>query len=630
MFIREVKKRIKKDGKSYDYIQHRLVESVRTPKGPRQRTVLNLGTLEISKDKFKALANSIEALLNKQNLLLDTDAEITGLAIHFADVIIAERLQQHEENADTIESTESSEEEEPRYETIDVNSTTASIAKSVGGEHIALSFFQQIGFFETLEACGFSKKHQQYAAAQICGRLVYPESERETARWLREDSAMDELLGVDFSKISDHTLHRVADKLFANKEFIEQKISEKTKDLFSLDDSFVFYDLTNTYFESPKRDSNIAKYSKSKEKRNDCPVVTLALVVDAMGFPKKSRIYEGNVAEGDTLFDILEELSPEGTATTPKTVIVDAGLATEDNLDRLRADKRFEYVAVSRKKIDRALFKDLPATEHEVNRQKVLTIKTLRQEDETFLLCSSEERAAKEEAIFTSRKTKFEKELTKLNKGLSKPRTRKKYDHILERIGRLKERHKMGQYFEVKVTKEKEIATEIKWTFLKNKPKEPGEYIIRTSRTDLADKQISILHRTLTMIESSFRWMKMDLGLRPNFHQRDDRMGAHIFITVLAYYVLAPILHKIDWGGKFCSTTTEKQPKEHWERPYGWKGVIRTMKTQARVTTSFVCEDNCRMDIRTSSEATAKQLEVYKRLNVSPRPLKRIIVKHNN
>ena len=626
MFIREVKKRIKTDGKSYDYIQHRLVESVRTESGPRQRTVLNLGTLEIDKDKFKSLANSIEAIIQKQNMLLDADPEINGLAQHFAQIILRERLRDQKENREP--ATEAAEIEEC-FETVDVNSTTTSQGRSVGLEHIALSHLKQLGFFKILDECGFSKEQKNYAAAQVCAKIVHPDSERETARWLRESSAMDELLDADFSRISDHTLHRVADKLFENKDILEQKLSEKTSDLFSLNDSLVFYDLTNTYFESPKRTSNIAKYYKSKEKRNDCPLVTLALVVDELGFPKKSRIYEGNVTEGETLFDMLEEMMSQSSGATPKTIIMDAGIATEKNIERLQADERFEYVAVSRKKIPRELFENSPAKDVEVNRKKKLTIKTLRQENETFLLCSSEERAAKEEAIFNTRKKKFEEALTKLGNGLKKPRTQKNHDHIMERIGRLKERYKVGNFFDVNVTKDGERATGINWKFLKNKQKEPGEYILRTSRNDLLDEQISMLHRTLTMIESSFRWMKMELGMRPNYHQRDERMSAHIFLSVLAYFVLAPILNKLNWGGKFIGTTKEKSLHSDWEIPYGLKGLAATMQSQTRVTTSFKCKDKKRMDIRTTLEPTANQLNLYHRLNLSPRPLKRIILKHD-
>lgn len=241
MFIREVKKRIQTDGKFYDYIQHRLVESKRTSKGPRQQTVLNLGTLEISKDKFKALANNIEALLSKQNILFDDDPEITGLAQHFSEIILRKRLQQVQASSNE-QSQAPKTEEKAHYETVDVNSATTSNGRSVGLEHIALSQLRQLGFFEILEDCGFLENQKQYAAAQVCARLVHPDSERETARWLRDSSAMDELLGADFSRISDNTLHRIADKLYANKDTIEQKLMEKTKDLFSLNDSFVFYD----------------------------------------------------------------------------------------------------------------------------------------------------------------------------------------------------------------------------------------------------------------------------------------------------------------------------------------------------------------------------------------------------
>ena len=245
------------------------------------------------------------------------------------------------------------------------------------------------------------------------------------------------------------------------------------------------------------------------------------------------------------------------------------------------------------------------------------------------MLCSSEERAAKEKAIFNNRKKKFEEALSKLRDGLKRPRTQKKHDHIMERIGRLKERHKVGSFFKVDVTSDGNKATDIEWKFLKNKQREPGEYILRTSRTDLLDEQISMLHRTLTMIESSFRWMKMELGMRPNFHQRDDRMSAHIFLSVLAYFVLAPILNKLSWGGKFIGTRKEKKQHNDWEIPYGLKSLAGTMESQTRVTTSFMCKDKKRIDIRTTLEPTANQLALYHRLNVNPRPLKRILLKHD-
>jgi transposase len=121
-------------------------------------------------------------------------------------------------------------------------------------------------------------------------------------------SDLDELLCAEFSRVSDNILHHTADRLWEHREVIEAQLSAKTRDLFSLDEKRILYDLTNRYFESPKRESAIGKYGKSKEKRMDCPLVTLALVVDGHGFPKRSRIFEGNISEPGTLWGILEAL----------------------------------------------------------------------------------------------------------------------------------------------------------------------------------------------------------------------------------------------------------------------------------------------------------------------------------
>jgi len=631
MFIREVRKPIRKGGHFYEYVQHRLVESVRTSKGPRQRNLLNLGTLEIARDRHKALANLIESKLSKsdQTSLFEESPELVGLADHFAEILVRKRLQS-QGIRQPEEASEQGEESAlgPRYETVDIHTLCHSDGRTVGIEHIALSQLQQLGFFKILEECSFTEREQQYAAAQICGRLAHPDSERETARWLRESSGLDELLGADFSHISDHPLHRVADLLLGNKDTIEKRLSENTRDLFSLNDRLILYDLTNTYFESPKLKSGIAGYAKSKEKRMDCPLITLALVVDGYGFPKRSRILEGNVSEPGTLWPILEELAIRDTDGSRVTIVLDAGIATEENLKRLREDKRFDYVAISRKKKFKGdVFSGSVSRKLVMSKHKELTVKTARYGEETLLLCQSPDRTAKDDAIFSRRRNRFEKGLTALSEGLKKPRTRKSYTSVLERIGRLKERYKVGNFYTLDVEHKDGVANKITWRFHADKHKEPGEYIIRTSRNDLLDGELSILHRTLTMIESAFRWLKSALGLRPNYHQLDKRMSAHAFISVLGYFVLAPILNKLEWGGGFVGNSNARTDHCPWNEPYGWRGVVGTMASQTRVTSSFLCEDGQRMDVRTTLEPTTNQRKLYKRLKLSPKPLKRIVAK---
>jgi hypothetical protein len=302
LFIREIKKRIKKNGNYYDYVQHRLVESIRTENGPRQRIVINLGTLDIQPEQYKALANAIEALANNdaQQTLFTNDPKLQTLASHFAQVLIRKRIQEQQIFEDDCEL-----ETEPQYVEVDVNSAVSTNGRTIGCEHIGLSYLREIGLFEVLTECGFNEDQQAFVAAQICSRLVHPSSERESARWLRETSGLDELLGVDFSKISDHTLHRSADQLLSVKEILEEQLSQTTSDLFSLNNKLVLYDLTNTYFESPKSSSELALYGKSKERRNDCPLMTLALMVDEQGFPKQSHVFKGGVSEPHTLWQIL-------------------------------------------------------------------------------------------------------------------------------------------------------------------------------------------------------------------------------------------------------------------------------------------------------------------------------------
>jgi transposase len=178
--------------------------------------------------------------------------------------------------------------------------------------------------------------------------------------------------------------------------------------------------------------------------------------------------------------------------------------------------------------------------------------------------------------MHTLRKERFEKALQLLNEGLKKPHTVKKQDSIHQRIGRLKERYKFGHRYTIKVnTDNNGNAIDIAWTYCATNENDFGEYIIRTSRNDLPAEEISLIHRTLTMIESAFAWLKSDLGLRPNFHQKDSRMSTHAIISVLAYFALAPILYNIEWGGAIVSNSDKKDDHRPWNKPWGWKGIVR-------------------------------------------------------
>jgi len=608
MFIREKSKTVK--GKKY--IQHQLIESIRTPAGPRQRLVLNLGFLDLPQDKWKELADTIESEVHQQSRLFVTDAQIEKLARHYAKVIVREKLNKESERAasDNVPGRLSAD-----YQSVDVNSVSSSEARKIGAEHVVLAQMREYKFDKMLKELGFTENQVNYAKILIAGRLVHPSSERETARWANEDSAVLELLPAKIN-IYDTALHKTAVLLWEQHDKIEQRLSQAAREIFGLKETIILYDLTNTYFEGSKKGSKIAKHAKSKDKRNDRPVITLALTLDAQGFPKQSKVYEGNISEPGTLEKMLDELSNVVDGFNPqKTIVIDAGIATEDNLQIIKR-KQFKYLAVSRKKSYGDDFWQ-GSQEHQIklsDKKTRLRVRLVTTKKELYLLCHSEAKEAKEKAILERRLKKFEEGLNGMNKGLKKKRAHKKYDKIIERIGRLKEKYGVGSLYDIDVKQEKGVATKI--IFNKNpngkaKEKRVGEYVIRTNRLDLSEEEISKIHRTLTTIEDSFRSMKSELGLRPNYHKRDDTSTAHIFITVIAYHIITGILKKLRTNGI----------------NYSWRTIRDILSTQVRVTTSFQTEDKATIHIRTTTSPTLKQSDIYSKLELVQKPLKQVKIK---
>lgn len=607
MFIREKIKR--RNGK--EYIQHQLIESVRTPAGPRQNIILNMGKLDIEQDKWKLLANAIEEELHNQSRLFNSDPDIKKLAQHYAQLIIHNRLNR----MSGIEEIDSSDEiEDVQYEMVDVNSLKNSDIRSLGAEHVVFNQIEEYNLDSVLKDNGFTASQTDYARMLIAARLIHPSSERETARWLNENSALCELMQTNLA-VYDNALHRTAVMIWEKHDSIEKQLSQTAKDLFSLKEDIILYDLTNTYFEGSKRESKIAKPGgNSKEKRNDRPLVTLALVIDEEGFPKKSRVLEGNVSEPGTLAPMLDQLeSFSGFGLDKrKTIVMDAGIATDGNLELIKG-RGYKYIAVSRKKKYEDCFWDKSEDEEIMlsDKKSKLKIKLVKTEEENYLLCHSIAKEAKERAIYQRKIEKFEEALTKLKLGLQKKRTTKRYEKILERIGRFKEQYKVGYLYKIKVQREGETATDI--TFESNPTKEIkedslGEYVLRTNRSDLSGEDISRIHRSLTTIESCFKSMKSELGLRPNYHKNEDSTIAHIFITVIAYHVLAGILKKLRSKGI----------------KYTWDSIRKILSNHARVTNSFKNKAGNTIHIRNSSTPTLKQREIYKALKLRINPLKKV------
>lgn len=602
MFIKTVKKQNKGYFKTYTY--HRLMESYRTPQGPRQIKLLDLGKLQLPKDQWKHLADRIEQIVKGQERLIPVQSDIEKLARHYASLLIKRKIELPQREQ-TVEEQQRLAEE---YRSVDVNSVATQEIRPIGAEHVGFSYFKRLKFDTLFRQLGFSEKQIQVAALLIIGRLINPGSERKTLWWAKNKSGLDELLGTKFRNLHHNALYRVLDILCERKQEIEKRLREEERNIFSLEEKIILYDLTNTYFEGKSYVGEEITYGKSKDKRDDCPLLTLGLVIDEKGFPKVSEVFAGDVSEPGTLKKILKALG----AKEGNTVLIDAGVATEDNLRWLK-EGGYHYVCVARGKPF--------IREEQQNEEGLITIKEekdnkvearlYRGKDEKILYCRSKLKKAKEQSMKDAFRKRFEAELEAVKESLHKKRGTKRYEKVAERIGRVKERsHGIHRYYKIELAKgEDGKVKDIRYEYNKEQEAEErysGTYYLRTNRTDLSEKQIWDLYITLSGVEDSFRTLKSELGIRPIFHYKKARIKGHIFITLLAYHILNAIRFTLREKGYFMR----------------WDIVREGLSTHVVNTISMKTEEGKHLYIRNTSKPEVFHREIYKALRLKMVPLR--------
>ena len=576
MFIREVKTKNKKTGKVY--VKHVLMATRRTDKGPRQHTVMQLGQLSLSKEERGRLAKILEHRLAGQGTLFEIEDEsLVSVADHAMENYRFLKARQKESEQ---------RKEERDLVTIDTNSVRASIARSLGPELIGHEYWKRLGFDEVLMDCGLDPRQRSLAQAIVVGRLVKPGSELATWNWFRENTALPELLDEDISGISKNPFYEISDVLLPYKDKLEASLWENQQRLFNRKPTVFLYDLTNTYFEGLSKDNPLAQHGVSKEKRGDCRLVSLALVVDEQGAPVYSRIYRGNQGEPQTLEETLSEVYDENRldGEHKPTIVMDRGIATSANIKRIKA-KGLPYAVVERTKREKEykdLLKECPTgfdCWQDSKGQKVYLKKLESSQDETRVLVKSSCRANKERAMDTLQQSRYINELEKILASLHRGNP-KSTEQIERRIGKAGERFKTAaKHHKVSVSHKDGYATDITWS-LKNTDEDrrdlEGAYVITTSHRNLNSNEIWELYITLTRVEGAFRDLKSDLGLRPVYHQKEDRVCAHLFISVLAYHLMSAI---------------ERDLKIKKIRD-SWKTVCNRMSSMQRVTINYIDEDD--------------------------------------
>jgi transposase len=494
---------------------------------------------------------------------------------------------------------------EPEFVSININSIEKSEPRTVGAEHLLLQMANQLEIPKQLQKLGLSQTDTSIALSSIIARAVCPDSERSTYTWLCNDSGLGELLDFDFKKSSLDKLYQISDKLLTHKDTLESHLEAIECKFHGYKSTIALYDLTNTYMEGQAKSNPKAAYGRSKEKRNDCPLVTMGLVMNEHGFLNRTSILPGNASEPKTLEEMVENLSAHQSLFKP-TIILDAGIATKDNLAWLRK-KGYSYVVSARQDAPSI---DLEGELIEVgdlnNLVKAALIKSEDDSEEKWLYCESEAKSAVSLKMKQSFKQRFEDELKKLSEGLSKPKGRKKYTKVIERIGRLKEKHKrISGCYEVQVLASEDGTTAIavEWKVIEEKmsDKLTGSYFLRTNLVKIEAKELWQLYNTLRGVEDAFRFMKSSLGLRPVYHQKEQRVDGHLWITIIAYHLIQNCLYQLN-----------KQGINHQ-----WKTIRKIMMRRARVTMQANTEGGKTLYHRSTTKAEEDQTVIYRALGLS-------------
>ena len=591
MFIRRTQTRRANDGQPY--FSHRLVHAERLGNAVRQRTLLNLGRhFDIPQPRWPRLCARVEEILGGQPPLLEDDPPaVEDEAQRIAAQLVAR-------GAGPAGGP-------PDAQPIDADSLRLVRPRSVGVEQVGLWALKQLGLPALLAELGVNGALRAAAAGAVVGRLAHPASERETHRWLQRRSGLGELLGTDFETVNAMQLYRASDALVKHREAIEAHLFDRAMGLFDIQPTVTLYDLTNTYFEGGADRQPQAQRGHSKEKRSDCPLLTLGLMLDASGFVRRSKVFAGNIREQRTLAGMLTALhAPRGAL-----VVMDRGVATEACIQWLR-DNGYRHLVVSRER-HREFNADAAVSVRTRSDQTVQLYKVLSTDpDEVRLYCYSEERANKERAIVERFAARFEAALTKLNDGLARPRAHKRVAQVWQRIGRLKAKHpRVASHYRIEVAPDEtgEKAAAVTWT---RRPLDgsmlthPGVYCLRSSETDWDEDTLWRTYTTLTDVEAVFRALKSELGLRPIYHHKPRRADGHLFITVIAYQLVQVIRTRLRAAGENAA----------------WTSLRRVLEGQQRVTATFRRPDGRTLHVRTATQAEPEQRAVYDALGVDPQP----------
>ena len=380
------------------------------------------------------------------------------------------------------------------------------------------------------------------AAIHVILRLCSPSSDLAIAEDLYRKTALEDLLGVPAEKINEDRVYRALDRMLPHKAAIEQRLKARLGELFKIEYDLLLYDVTSTYFEGLAAGNPQAQRGYSRDHRPDCKQVCIALVVTREGIPLSYEVFDGNRVDVTTVEEIVTTMEKRfGTAN--RVWVMDRGMVSEKNIAWLRAGGRRYLIGASKSDLRRMEARIVDERDWTRIREDV-EVKLVPSEDsaETFVLCRSEARKEKDRAIVARFVARLDTNLDSLRKRLERATKKVDRTQVERQIGRMLERNSRaaGKYT-IEVEDAADLASGLclcvrentAWTT--SSAAIEGCYLLRTNVKEWSQEELWKTYIQLTDAEAAFRVQKSELVIRPVWHQREDRVQAHIFVCFLAY-----------------------------------------------------------------------------------------------
>lgn len=538
-----------KDGKRHAYWA--LVESYRTDAGPRQRVVAWLGKLdEAGRLGIEQAARDTSSSLAKESTTTRDERQLS--------------LFDQQDDAKSVQ---------PQWIEVNASGVRVENCRQFGSPWLALEVVRRLQLDEFLKSVMPAGREQvpwwRSALILVAARLCRPSSELYVAEQWYPKSALPQLLGIPADRVDDNRLYRTLDQLLPHKAKLEAHLKNRLGELFDLEYDLLMYDITSTYFEG-QANFEMAQRGYSRDQRGDCKQVCIGLVVSRCGMPLGYEVFSGNTADVTTVEHIVTTMEAR-YGKSDRIWVMDRGMVSEDNIAFLRKEGRRYIVGTPKsmlKEFEAELLKDdwnsirdglevklcsRPGDDDGADSGKDAGGEDAVEEDkETFILCRSRDRSHKEEAIVGRFEQKIEARLVSMTARCEKQnRDPMKVEREIGRL--LGQNTRAAKLFEVTVEKAKDDAARIVWKKVEAARDwvtlSAGCYLLRSNVTGWSDDELWKAYIQLTEAEAAFRIHKSDLKIRPIWHQKEDRVLAHIFVCFLAYVLWKTLSQMCEQAG---------------------------------------------------------------------------------